>query len=142
MPTLLTVRTQRFGDLQVSEEDRLRLLRPLAGFPETRHLLRLVLERQEPFVWLQSAEEPSVAFACAPCSWVRPGFVLEWPVWDRELWGEGSATEVLALVSFQKGPAANLAAPLVLEHGNRRALQVLNQAHGFGFAEPLLLQRG
>jgi flagellar assembly factor FliW len=137
MQTLSVLKTTRFGDLAAPEAERFRLLRPLAGFPDTHFLVKVALPRQTPFVWLQSVEEGAVAFATAPAAWLRPDYRVVLAVWDQELWGTATEAEVVALLSFQNGATANLAAPILLDPARRTALQILNQPGAWGTAEPL-----
>ena len=137
MPTLPLVRSTRFGDIEAAEKDRFRLLRPLAGFPSTRFLVKVSLPRQRPFFWLQSLEEDAVAFAVAPADLLRPGYGVALEPWDREVWGAADTAEVLALLSFRGGPTANLAAPVILDPQRRVALQIVNQSGVWGLNEPL-----
>jgi flagellar assembly factor FliW len=133
------VKTLRFGDLQVPEEERIRLLRPLAGFPDTHHLVKLLIPGQAPFCWLQSLEQAPVAFAAVPVDQIVEGYSLKLPPWDKGLWARGGAPEILALLSFQGEATANLAAPLLFDAKRGVALQVLNQG-GFSLRQPLFTQ--
>jgi flagellar assembly factor FliW len=135
-PGSIVVKTLRFGDVEVPSAERITLLRALAGFPDTKTLVMLTLADQAPFHWLQSVEQPPVAFAVLPVELVRPGYTLKLPPWDRGLWDRQSSPEILALISFQRDATMNLAAPLLLDPRHRVALQVMNQA-GYGLKEPL-----
>jgi flagellar assembly factor FliW len=137
MQTLQSVASTRFGALDAPPAARYRLLRPLAGFPATGTLIRVALAHQAPFVWLQSAEEPAVAFAAAPADLLREGYRVELPPWDHGLWSAARGSETLVLLSFKGAPSANLAAPVLLDPSRRVALQVLNPAGGWGVSEPL-----
>lgn len=136
MQTLPLIRGTRFGDMEIPESGRYRLLRPLAGFPATRHLVKVSLPKQAPFVWLQSVEEAAVAFAAVPVTHFWPEYALEPAPWDKELWGSADA-EVLVLMSFQGAATANLAAPVMVDPSRRLALQTLNQSGGWGMTQSL-----
>lgn len=133
------IQTLRFGELEVPDGERIRLLRPLAGFPDTHTLVKIHLPGQEPFCWLQSLEQPPVAFAAVPAGLVDGDYKLKLPPWDKGLWARAAAPEILALVSFHAEATVNLAAPLLLDPKRGVALQVLNQG-GQNLRHPLFSQ--
>lgn len=139
MPTLQMLNSTRFGTLEVPEEERMRLLRPMPGFPDTHGLVKVILPAQAPFIWLQSLEQPPVAFMALPVELLRADYALKLPPWDRGLWSRAASPEVLALVSFQEEATVNLAAPVLLDSKRRVALQVLNQGP-YGLKERLVPQ--
>lgn len=69
MPSLTT----RFGDVSYEERDVLNLPEGLPPFGGSRRFLLLADEQQWPFVWLQSVDEPALAFVALPLAqWFSP----------------------------------------------------------------------
>jgi flagellar assembly factor FliW len=58
--------TTRFGAVEYEARDLLSLPEGLAPFQDSRRFLLLSAEQQWPFVWLQSADEPALAFVALP----------------------------------------------------------------------------
>jgi len=136
---ILTIATSRFGSLEASPQSLFTLAAPLAGFPFTRHLLPHRLERQQPFLWLQSLEEPEVAFPAVDPYECFKGWELGLSEDERAHLGLdlGQQPRVYCLCSFATRPSANLAAPLVVNPATLQALQVIDTHGSYRLDEPL-----
>jgi flagellar assembly factor FliW len=104
----------------------------------------LVPAGREGVFWLQSAEEPGLAFVLADPFRAVPGYAADIP--DAELAPLGAGAEgdfmVLVVVTLGAGggpTTANLRAPLVFNVATRRARQVVLPDDRFGTAEPVEL---
>ncbi len=58
----MKVQTTRFGTIDVTEEDVVTLAEGMLGFSEDTRFTLVPDELGEPFQWMQSMEEPSLAF--------------------------------------------------------------------------------
>ena len=58
----MKVQTTRFGTIDVTEEDVVTLAEGMLGFSEDTRFTLVPDELGEPFQWMQSLEEPSLAF--------------------------------------------------------------------------------
>ena len=58
----MKVQTTRFGTIDVAEEDVVTLAEGMLGFSEDTRFTLVPDELGEPFLWMQSLEEPSLAF--------------------------------------------------------------------------------
>ena len=58
----MKVQTTRFGDIDIQEEDVITLAEGMLGFSENMRFTLIPDELGEPFQWMQSLEEPSLAF--------------------------------------------------------------------------------
>ncbi len=58
----MKVQTTRFGTIDVAEEDVVTLAEGMLGFSEDTRFTLVPDELGEPFLWMQSMEEPSLAF--------------------------------------------------------------------------------
>ena len=133
----MLISTQRFGDLEPRADNTFKLMRPMAGFPNTKALVLVERPGQFPFFWLQSLEEPGVAFACAPMVAMRADYDLQLASWDSAQWGPLQPQQVVGVLSFQPEASINLAAPVLLDRAKGLALQVLNSKGSYGFQESL-----
>ncbi|HHY93767.1 MAG TPA: flagellar assembly protein FliW, partial [Firmicutes bacterium] len=75
----MRVLTKRFGVLKVPHEDIWEFPVPLAGFSHSRRYTIIEDERIRPFLWLQSLDEPEVAFVIIETSLVSPAYAPSLP---------------------------------------------------------------
>ena len=59
---MLKVKTTRFGDIEVKEDDVVKLPAGLIGFPELKRYVLLDHDKDSPFKWLQSLDDGAIAF--------------------------------------------------------------------------------
>ena len=93
--------TKPFGSIEVDERQRLRFPCGLFGF---EHLTEFVLldSAQPPFYWLQSLEEPEIAFVLIDPSFFRPDYRLEIPQGERQDIGCDGEESVLTFACIHK----------------------------------------
>lgn len=58
----MTLYKTRFGDLEIHDEDVFTFVYGLIGFPTLQRFVLLSSKPDSPFRWLQSLDEPSIAF--------------------------------------------------------------------------------
>lgn len=138
----MQLRTTRFGDLAVDDEEILVLDEGLLGFPEARRFTLVSVEENEDFFWLQSVDEPDLAFLGAVPWPYFPDYQPEIPdeVGERlEIEAEDTPT-VLCLLSIDREAGAvnaNLLGPVVVNPRTRRACQVVLYDQAWPVAAPL-----
>jgi flagellar assembly factor FliW len=125
----MTVNTKAYGPLEIDEQQRLSFPRGLLGF-EKYHDFALLSAQQEPFYYLQSLDEPEIAFVMIDPFLFRPDYEID--VSDEELRVIGIQDQkgvlVFALVTIPAtgGPmTANLMGPVVINRENRLGLQTV-----------------
>ncbi|MFX8906989.1 flagellar assembly protein FliW, partial [Acinetobacter baumannii] len=57
-----TIQTERFGDVEVALERVIHFVKPILGFESTERYVILDHAEDSPFKWLQSADQPELAF--------------------------------------------------------------------------------
>jgi len=128
---LIKVKTSRFGEIEVSENDLIELPNGLIGFPELKKYVLLDHDRQEsPFKWLQSLDDGAIAFVLINPLLFKPDYtveVTEVEVADLEFKNEEDAviSVIVTIPSNPQNMTANLKAPLVFNLGNRRGKQLV-----------------
>jgi flagellar assembly factor FliW len=128
----MTVETTRFGSIEVDENTLITMPSGLPGF-EKRTRFCLVRHRAgQNFQWLQSVEEPGLAFVVVDPSGYFESYEVEIGDSDVERLGLEDARDalVLAIVTIRNGGAvitANLAAPIVINSKNNIGAQVVLQ---------------
>lgn len=125
----MTISGTRFGDLDFAPTDVLFLKGGLIGFPNLQEFILISHKDASPFRWLQSVQEPGMAFLTALPHHFIPDYNPELPISVVEGLGLEPATEryVLTTASIPAGRpddmTLNLAAPILVNANTRSALQ-------------------
>lgn len=119
----------RFGDIDFSPTDLVFFKGGLIGFPELHEFVVVSHKEDSPFRWLQSVQEPALAFLCAtPEAFVEEyNPALEPDVVEALALTETTERRLLTTATIPSGqPSAmtlNLAAPILINAETRSALQ-------------------
>lgn len=115
-----TVSTIRFGVIEYTAEDVIRLVGGILGFPSYEQYLILQHKEGSPFRWLQSLDEPSLAFLVVDPSHFLSDYAPEMELrhaLDLQL-TEETARLVYTIVTIPRGKpeemTLNLAGPIVI----------------------------
>lgn len=128
---VMEIEGTRFGTLEFEENDVIRLEEGLLGFPLSRRFLLFPYGDGSAFFWLQSADEPEIAFIVVnPFDFFND---LEFVIQDEDAFSigltRGEDIEVFSLVTIPEGRPeemrSNLAGPVVVNVRNRLGRQVL-----------------
>ena len=124
---LITVPSSRFGDLEVPADSVIEFPAGIIGFPSAKSFI--MLEHKPPFSWLQSTQDPDLAFVVVDGFEFGQQFDVKPPVGDRDTdFREDDEYAILIIVTVRPDPrmtTANLKAPLFVNMRNRRGLQVI-----------------
>ncbi len=126
----------RFGTLKVERSKVIRFVRVIPGFEGLRDFVLLDHDEGGLFKWLQSVEDPDIAFLLTYPRLFRPDYRV--PMRDDyiEELGADSAGDLLVLVmvtaSRLRGSVMlNLKAPVILNPGAMRAMQCIIESEGY-----------
>ena len=121
----------RLGSFEVHEESILTFPSGLLGFPEQQRYVILDHDTEAPFKWLQSVEEPSLAFVILDPAMVYADYHIDIPT-DALVEIRAEEREDLALVVILTIPSddpgritANLRGPLVISHQTKLGKQLV-----------------
>lgn len=124
------INTTRFGAVEISENSILYFDKGIPGFEQLKRFTVIVHERTEPIDWLQAIDDPAISLPVVSPFIIRPAYSIE--VDDEELALIGTAKEedilvfvVCVLPEDIKKITANLAAPILINTRNNRAMQVV-----------------
>lgn len=121
----------RFGTLEFSEDDVIRFSDGLIGFDQCQRFLIISTSANETFRWLQSLDEPSLAFLVVDPAQYVEGYAVEIGDEEAEHLGIGAETATLLLTtasipnSKPEEMTINLAGPIVINAEARLGRQLV-----------------
>ena len=119
----------------------------LLGFPEEKDYVILEHKKDSPFCWLQSAENPELAFVMTSPEWVIKDYLKNIAPADRGFFSAEDRHEIaiFALVSIPPGcvekMTINLLVPLVIDAAARVGKQVVLAHSGYSHRHALICGR-
>jgi len=128
---VITVATTRFGTIEVDPGKIITFSTPFLGFPESRRFVLRPHGKDSPFFWLQSLENPDLAFVTINPALIAPTYQPNVLSLAREELDIDAADklEILVILTIPKGNfqamTANLLGPVVINPAKRLARQVL-----------------
>ena len=128
--------------IEVSEDQLFAFDPPLGGFEENRRFA-LIVDEESPVEWLQSVEDPDVAFALLEPFLFEPDYAFELPDGDATELGMESPEDafVRCILTLRDDPdeiTANMVAPLVLCRRSHLVRQIVLQDSGQPLRRPIL----
>lgn len=127
----VSIKTSRFGEVTVDPEKIITMTSTFPGFPESRRFTLRQHSSRSPFMWLQSLDNPDLAFVVIQAKRLVPQYQPELPMAaTRELGaGVGHELDTLLILAIPKGKpeqmTANLLGPVMINPVTRLAKQVL-----------------
>ena len=123
----MTVKTKPFGTIEVDERQKLYFPYGILGF---ENLMNYVLldAAQPPFYWLQSLDEPDMAFVLIDPTFFKPDYTHDLPQEDLEEIGLAAGDDqlVFAIVTIPEDRTlmtANLQGPVIISKKNKLGRQ-------------------
>ena len=125
--SMVTFRTVRFGEIPVAESGVIRFPDGLPGFPGAHRFLLLETGEAQVFYWLQSLDDPALAFVVMDPENLVSGYrekVLA-ALHDPFFQGRDILSLVIVTMLSTDSMTANLQGPLVIRFPDRAGRQVL-----------------
>jgi len=125
-----TIQSDQLGEVQVEDGSVIRFADGIPGFEEFHDYVLVAVAEVAPFEWLQSVEEPALAFAVVDPHVVCGDYVPRLGRGDLTTVGLDSDAEALlrVILTLSDDPAeitANLQAPLMINRGAGLGSQLL-----------------
>ena len=129
----MNLETKYFGDIEIAKESVIHFEAGLPGF-EDRHdfviLNNYDTEEPVPFMWLQSVEDPNLAFVVTIPFFMRPDYAFDIPTEVCEELDISSPEEVgVYTICRIAGPVEsmtmNLRNPIIINSKNFKAMQMM-----------------
>lgn len=132
----MIIKTGRFGQLTVSDEEKIHFPQGLLGFPEHRNYCLVDSGDETLILWLQSLDDASVAFPVLEPKIFRPDYAARLSGAElRELRlenvNQSAVFSVLTIPDDATLMTANLKAPLVINLKEQIAKQVVLQENEY-----------
>ncbi len=126
----MLVKTTRFGEIEVSEDQIITMVDPILGFPYAKRYVLINHREGSPFKWLQSVDNGELAFVVINPKLIKPDYVVPIEEEDvKKLQIESPEdAEVYVIVVIPDNPeemTANLRGPIVINRKKRLAKQVV-----------------
>jgi flagellar assembly factor FliW len=123
----IQVKSSRFGDVEVAADSLIVFPSGFIGFQDRKRFI--LLDHKEPFSWLQSVDDPYLAFVVVDGAEFGQNYNVSPPKDDKDLaLLEGDEYAILVIVTVRPDPTmttANLKAPLFVNLRNRQGVQAV-----------------
>jgi flagellar assembly factor FliW len=136
-----------FGTFYLQEREVVHFPGGLPGFEDQTEYAALSVPGQEPILYLQSVTRPELCLITLPARVFCADYQLELNAEERETLalpsgldptiGTDIACQVIVTVDRNREPAANLAAPLVINLSNHLGIQVFQAGADYSFRQPI-----
>ena len=136
---MMVVQSSRFGALEVAKDTLIEFPAGLIGFPRANRFI--MIDHKPPFSWLQSVDEPNLAFVVIDGFEFGQAFDLKPPLGDKDCdFQAEDEYAILLVVTVRPDPrqtTANLKAPLFVNIRNRKGVQVIFDDSRYSTRHPL-----
>lgn len=138
----MLVNTTRFGQITITEDDLLTFPEGLLGFSDCRKFVLLDDPNDEIFAWMQSCEDPDIAFPVLEPELILVGCQFALPKNDMEKLGvsEKSSVRSFLIITIPDDPTqmtANFKAPIFINVAQRVGRQCVLQDNNLAIREPI-----
>jgi flagellar assembly factor FliW len=138
----LNIQTTRFGQIELKTEDLIQFPEGILGFAELREFVLLDDPNDDIFAWLQSCEEPAIAFPVLEPELFAENYRINLAKSDLEALQMTSAqgARSFCIVTIPDDPTAmtaNMKAPIVINVQTRGARQCVLQDNALAIREPI-----
>jgi flagellar assembly factor FliW len=137
---MMQVNTARFGLLEIEESKIILMPQGMLGFGEKRFIL-LTPSNLAPFCWLQSVDNPDLAFVVTDAKNWDPGVNFKLTAEECESLELGEQSEVIFLLVVTMAPdpkniTVNLRGPIVLNPERQIARQIVIEGENYVTRHP------
>ena len=138
----MQIQTSRFGAVTISNEDLILFPEGILGFNDLRNFVLLEDPSDEIFAWLQSCENPGIAFPVLEPELFATNYTVSLTKSDLEALSlkEDNGYRSFTIVTIPQDPTkmtANLKAPLVINVSKKLGRQCVLQDNKLAICEPI-----
>ena len=139
----MKLNTARFGEIEIEENRIFNFVMPIIGFDMLHKFIILDPNKDTLFKWLQSIEDPALAFPIISVSALNLDYTIDLPDNIVETLDIKNVESVLVMnitsipQENPKGTTINLLAPLIFNLDNQSAAQVVLSGSGYDISYPM-----
>ena len=139
----MKLETVRFGEIEIDEERIFDFVMPIIGFNELRKFVIIDLNKDSFFKWLQSVEDPSLAFPVVSVYSMNVDYSIDLSdnVVDKLKITNVESLLVMNIASIPQddpqGTTLNLLAPIIFNLDEKLAGQIILSGSGYDISFPL-----
>lgn len=144
----MKIQTLRFGDIDIEENRVFSFEIPIIGFDKLKKFVLLDINKDSFFKWLQSVEDPALAFPVVSVFSMGMDYSIDLPdsVVENLKISNVESLLVMNIASIPQdnpqGATINLLAPLVFNLDEQIAGQVILSGSGYDISFPLFKTQG
>lgn len=139
----MKLNTARFGEIEIEEKRIFNFVMPIIGFDMLHKFIILDPNKDTLFKWLQSIEDPALAFPIISVSALNLDYTIDLPDNIVETLDIKNVESLLVMnitsipQDNPKGTTINLLAPLIFNLDNQNAAQVVLSGSGYDISYPM-----
>ena len=139
----MKINTLRFGEIEVEEQRVFDFVMPIIGFNELRKFVIVDIKKDTFFKWLQSVEDPALAFPIVSAFGFEFDYSIDLPdnVVEKLKINDIESVLVMNIASIPQndphGTTINLLAPLVFNVDEQMAGQIILSGSGYDISFPM-----
>lgn len=139
----MKLNTARFGEIEIEENRIFDFVMPIIGFDMLHKFIILDPNKDTLFKWLQSIEDPALAFPIISVSALNLDYTIDLPDNIVETLDIKNVESLLVMnitsipQDNPKGTTINLLAPLIFNLDNQNAAQVVLSGSGYDISYPM-----
>lgn len=139
----MKINTLRFGEIEIEQERVFEFALPIIGFNEIKKFVIVDLNKDNLFKWLQSTEDPALAFPIVSVFSLNVDYTVDLPDNVVEALGITDVNNILVMniasipQDNPQGSTLNLLAPLIFNLENYRAGQIILSGSGYDISFPM-----
>lgn len=137
------INSTRFGEIEIDESLLFEFVTPIIGYDSRKFFALIDNTPDSPFKWIQSVEDPELAFPITLCSYfdIEYNFTIEDN--DAFLLQIENAEDAMAINIVNiphdcpQNATANLIAPIIINVKNNKAMQIILKNTDYKIKHPL-----
>ncbi|MEJ5284321.1 MAG: flagellar assembly protein FliW [Brevinematia bacterium] len=137
-----TIKTKAYGEIQVEKDTEIFFKREILGFEGFKYYYLIEMGDLPNFYWLQSKEEPELAFIVVNPRLFKPDYVLNIDASDLQLLELEDGEEIVDFVIVNipedvTKMTMNLLGPIVINANKRIGIQAISLSNDYGTKVPI-----
>ncbi len=140
----MNIKTTKFGEIQIDENLIFEFVEPIIGYDNLKKYVLVEHSENSAFKWLQSVEEPSLAFPVTSPAFFDIDYQFEIPTEKAEKIDLTSVESLISLniVTIPAGnprkATVNLLAPIIINAANKKGMQIILSNSNYPVKSPLI----